>query len=66
MWHSDGGIRTGLRVADVLAYFDVAGVGLDERQEIYGLLQECEREALDVYGQQREIEEAERRRKQPR
>lgn len=63
MWHSDGGVRTGLRVADVLAYLsDVAGLGADERAETYALLQACEHEALAVYGEQREIDEKERER----
>lgn len=64
MWHSDGGFRTGLRVADVLAYLqEVAGLGPDERAEIYALLQACEHEALACYAEQREREEQERERK---
>ncbi|OOH86255.1 hypothetical protein BMF29_08505 [Comamonas kerstersii] len=64
MWHSDSGVRTGLRVADVLAYLsDVAGLGVDERAETYALLQACEHEALSVYSEQRDIEEKERERK---
>lgn len=67
MWHSDGGIRTGLRVADVLAYLaDVAGLAADERANIYELLQCCEHEALAVYAEQREIDEKERERKAAR
>lgn len=64
MWHSDGGFRTGLRVADVLAYLqEVAGLGPDERAETYALLQACEHEALACYAEQREREEQERERK---
>lgn len=64
MWHSDGGVRTGLRVADVLAYLaDVEGLGADERASIYALLQVCEHEALAVYAEQREIDDKERERK---
>ena len=63
MWHSDSGMRTGLRVADVHAYFEVAAVEPGERKQLFELLQECEREALEVYAEQREIEEKERQRK---
>lgn len=64
MWHSDGGFRTGLRVADVLAYLsDVAGLGVDERSGIYQMLQICEQEALRVFAEQRELDEQERERK---
>lgn len=64
MWHSDGGVRTGLRVADIQALFEVAGVDVDERKELYALLQECESEALKTYAEQRELDDKERERKQ--
>lgn len=63
MWASDGGARTGLRLADVLAYLrEVAGIEGDERARMCTLLQECEHEALAVYAELREAEERERRR----
>lgn len=64
MWASDNGVRTGLRLADVLAYLhQVAGLQGDERAHVCTLLQECEREALAVYAELREAEERERERK---
>lgn len=63
MWAVDGGVRTGLRAADVLAYLgQVARLRADERARTYTLLQACEREALQVYREHWELDEQERER----
>ncbi|MFD2755672.1 DUF1799 domain-containing protein [Comamonas terrae] len=66
MWASDGGWRTGLRVSDVLAYMELAGVVVDERESLFQLLQECELEALTVYAEHWQEDEQERARERER
>lgn len=63
MWRTDTGVRMGLCVQDVLAYLDLCGVDPSQRAAVYGLLRECELEALQTYADLRAEDDRDRERK---
>ena len=64
LWASDGGYRTGLRLADVQAYMALQGIPSDERKNLYQLLRACEGEALQTWAALHAEDALERERKQ--
>lgn len=59
-WRTGMGGATGLDYAGVRAYLDEMDLGL-ERRDVFTGIQACERATLDVWGEQREREAANKR-----